>query len=189
MKLLTIFVLLALTAQPDGLVEAAKDAKKKRGKSTTKVITNKDVRQSKGKLIATTAEPQPEPARVQPMTIAQHDEQKRAIVAATLRLEQAETKVRTLEAEVASIEQLYYNENDLDRRDGELVRRFEDARVRLTAAMAELEAAQKDPHFDIPSPVRIIGADLPAEPEAEDAQAQRPAPSPPPPTTPDQPPH
>jgi peptidyl-tRNA hydrolase len=171
MKLLTIFVLLALTAQPEGLVEAAKDAKKKRDKSTTKVITNKDVRQSKGKLISTTAEAVPEAAAAQPMTLARHEEQKRGIADAAIRLKQAETRVRELEAEVASLEQQYYNENDLDRRDGELVRRFEDARARLAAAVAALEVVQQDPHFDIPSPVRVIGAELPPEPEAKDTDA------------------
>lgn len=172
MKLLTIFVLLALTAQPDGLVDAAKDAKKRRGKSTTKVITNKDVRQSKGKLIVTTAEAAPEPETVAPMTVARHDEQKRQTAAAELRLREAEAKVTALETEVAALEQRYYNENDLDLRDGEIVRRFDAARTRLAAAVAELEDAKKNPLLEIESPVRVIGAELPPDSDADEEAPQ-----------------
>lgn len=168
MNLLTIFLLLALTAQPEGLVEAAKDAKKRRGKSTTKVITNEDVRQSKGKLIVTNAEAPPEPQAVEPMTVARHEDQKRKTAAAELRLREAEAKVAAREAEVAALEQRYYNENDLDLRDGEIVRRFDAARTRLAAAVAELEAAKKDPLLDIESPVRVIGADLPADSDPDE---------------------
>jgi hypothetical protein len=40
---------------------------------------------------------------------------------------------------LATLEQQYYEENDLDRRDGELVRRFNDTKAKLELAKKELE--------------------------------------------------
>jgi hypothetical protein len=137
MKALALLLLL-LTAD-DTLVDAAKDAKAKRKKSTTKVLTNADVKKSKGK-IATTPNVSGEPVERERTLIEKQQATRTAEKAATERRAASEKLIATLEKELAAIEQSYYHENDLNRRDTELVKRFNDVKAKLDAARAALAA-------------------------------------------------
>lgn len=129
------------------LIEAAKGARERRKKSSTKVITNADVKKSKGKLIqkkSTTTVPVSEgPSQ---STIEVHAANLAATKAAEKRLSAAEERVATLSQEMAAIELSYYEESDLDRRDREIVARFADAKRRMAIASAELEEARRALH-------------------------------------------
>jgi hypothetical protein len=141
MKTLLVAVLLiaATAASADDLVSAAKAAKAKRKKSTTKVITNADVKKAKGTLIENQlAEVPAVPPRNETLLEKQARERKER-TAADGKLAAAEQAVAHLAKELAALEQKYYEENDLDRRDGELVRRFNDVKAKLDAARKELE--------------------------------------------------
>jgi DNA repair ATPase RecN len=139
MKVLALALLL-FTAN-DTLVGTAKTAKANRRKSTGKVITNADVKKSKGKIGQTTAtapvDGQPEESLVDKQ-LAMRKARAEYKTSSTA----AREAVAQLEKEVATLEQQYYDEHDLDRRDGELVRRFNEAKKKLDdarAALAKLE--------------------------------------------------
>jgi predicted RNase H-like nuclease (RuvC/YqgF family) len=144
MKSLALALLLAATPAvvADDLADAAKSAKAARAKrksSTTKVITNADVKKSKGKVVehklpALAVEDAPAE------TLTEKQKRlKQESAAYVARLDAAEKAVRTLEAELTALEQKYYDENDLDRRDGELVRRFTATKKKLATARQELQ--------------------------------------------------
>jgi hypothetical protein len=139
MKRLALAVLLiAATAGAEDVVDAAKAAKAKRRKSTTKVITNADVKKSKGAIAETTLAPLPESA-AGPSLVEQHAARRKAEAENAEALRTSKEKVAKLEQELAAIEQQYYEENDLDRRDTEIVRRFNEVKKKLDAARAGLE--------------------------------------------------
>lgn len=126
----------------DDLVEAAKAAKAKRKKSTTKVITNADVKKAKSKLIENkTAEAPVEPLPDE-SSLEKQARERRERAAADVKLAAAKATVTEFEKELAAIEHKYYEENDLDRRDTELVRRFNDVKAKLEAARKELEVLE-----------------------------------------------
>ena len=121
------------------LVDAAKGAKARRKASTTRVITNADVKKSKGK-IGQTALPATPIDEAPAETLTEHQAAaKKATAAAEARLAAAQKNVAELEKTVAAIEQEYYEESDLDRRDTEVVARFNAAKAKLDAARATLE--------------------------------------------------
>ncbi|HEX6094859.1 MAG TPA: hypothetical protein VF432_00940 [Thermoanaerobaculia bacterium] len=139
MKTLALLVTLCLctAAFAGDLTNAAKGAKSKRKKSTSKVITNADVKKSKGKVVETpnlpaTIEKQP--------TLMEKYEARRAAekTANELRIRQ-EQLVADLEKELAAIEQRYYEENDLNRRDTEIVKKFNTVKAQLDAARAQVQ--------------------------------------------------
>ncbi|HEX8169508.1 MAG TPA: hypothetical protein VF824_03085 [Thermoanaerobaculia bacterium] len=139
--LLLVVVLALATGDTSTLVNASKATKAKRKTSTTRVITNADVKKSKGKLV----EQKPTaPADAPPsQTLTEKYEAERAQRAASeARLASAQALVNDLERELARIEQSYYDENDLDRRDREIVKRFNDTKAKLDAARKELDAAK-----------------------------------------------
>ena len=143
MKRLAIAILLVTcgalpTLAADDLVGAAKDAKAKRRKSTSKVITNADVKKSKGKIGSTNAPSTP--IAQEPTLMEKHTASRAAAKIAAERKAASEALVKELEKELARLEQRYYEENDLDRRDTEIVKRFNDVRARLDTARAELAA-------------------------------------------------
>lgn len=144
MKPLAIAVMLvcgALAASAsDDLVDVAKDAKAKRRKSTAKVITNADVKKSKGKVGATNAPTTP--VKPEATLMEKHVASRAADAAAAARKTAAAAMVADLEKELAAIEQRYYEENDLNRRDTEIVKRFNDVRGRLDTARATLAELQ-----------------------------------------------
>lgn len=132
---LTGALCLGTAALAGDLTNAAKGAKAKRKKSTAKVITNADVKKSKGK-IAETPNLAPEVVR-EPTLTEKHEAQKAAAkVANEARAKQAHL-IAQLQKQLAALEQQYYEENDLNRRDTELVRKFNDVKAKLDAARAE----------------------------------------------------
>lgn len=140
--LLAVLLIAATAVWADDLVEAAKAAKAKRKKSTTKVITNADVKKAKAKLIENkTAEVPVEPLPDESSLEKQARERKER-AAADVKLAAAKATVAQFEKELATLEQRYYEENDLDRRDTELVRRFNDVKARLDAARKALEVLE-----------------------------------------------
>ena len=133
MKILAL--LLLLLAADDTLVDAAKDAKAKRRKSTTKVLTNADVKKSKGK-IATTPNVSGDPVKPEPTMLEKHTAAKAAEKALAEQRAASNTLIAGLAKELAAIEQSYYNTNDLNYRDTVLAKRFNEVKAKLDAARA-----------------------------------------------------
>ena len=138
--LLAVLMIAATAVIADDLVEAAKAAKAKRKKSTTKVITNADVKKAKSQLIENKLEPVPVEAVSQESMLEKQARERKERLASDLRLEAVKKTVADFERELAVLEQRYYEENDLDKRDAEIVRRFNDTKAKLDAARKELEA-------------------------------------------------
>jgi hypothetical protein len=133
MRLLALLLLLA--AADDTLVDAAKAAKEKRRKSTTKVLTNADVKKSKGKIV-TTPNVSDAPVQREPTLLEKQAATRAADRAAEEKRAAADKLIASYEKELAAIEQSYYNTNDLDYRDTVLVQRFNDVKAKLDAARA-----------------------------------------------------
>jgi hypothetical protein len=145
-RLPCLLLLCAVTAAASGraddpLVDASKEAKTKRKKSTTKVITNADVRKSKGTLIDTTAPADPLPP-AGPGMVEQHEAAMQARAALAAKTALLEKQIALLEKDLAAVEQSYYDESDLRRRDTEIVRRFTETKQRLDEARAQLAVAK-----------------------------------------------
>lgn len=130
-------LLIALAAIGDDAVDT-KAAREKRKKSTTKVITNADVKKSKGKIVETNAPATPVEPGPAPVTLEQHAATRRAQADTAAKVAAAEKVVAELEQELAAVEQQYYDENDLDRRDTEIVKRFADVKTKLEKARDDL---------------------------------------------------
>jgi peptidyl-tRNA hydrolase len=141
MKILALALLLlcAFSASADDLVATAKAAKEKKKKSTTKVITNADLKKSKGKI----AENKP-PAAIEKTSEKSLADQYESSYRDRLVLDEkraaAQRKVEELEHQLTAIEQSYYAENDLDKRDTEIVKKFNDTKTKLDEARKELAA-------------------------------------------------
>ena len=128
------------TTREPSMAERAADARGKRGKGRTKVITNADVAKSKGKLIETTGAQEPlEPAPSQ-TTTERHEAAKKSRAAASAKIAAAQERVKDLERQLLAIEQSYYDEENFARRDGELVRRFQDISRQLIESRKDLAA-------------------------------------------------
>ena len=140
MKALTLILTLCLGAAAfaGDLTNAAKGAKSKRQKSTSKVITNADVKKSKGKVVETPNIPAA-PVGKEPTLTEQHEAKKAADKAANEIRVKREQLVADLEKELAAIEQQYYEENDLNRRDTEIVKKFNDVKAKLDAARVPVQ--------------------------------------------------
>jgi hypothetical protein len=133
-------------AQTQPLVDAAKDAKAKRKKSSSKVITNADVKKSKGKLIIID---RPETkvdkaSGTKELTLEELAERQRARRAAEERVAGAEKKVGELQKEVERVEQRYYEENDPNYRDSVITDRFTQAKRQLDEAQLDLANARDE---------------------------------------------
>ncbi|MFZ2491668.1 MAG: hypothetical protein WA208_09300 [Thermoanaerobaculia bacterium] len=116
--------------------------KSRRPKSRSRVITNEDVKKSKGKVIelpATAEAPQQPVATLS----ERHTALRIARSAAEERVRAGEAEVAAIEKELTRLERSYFEEDELDVRDGVIARQFEAAREKATAAAAELEAARK----------------------------------------------
>jgi hypothetical protein len=130
--------------QKPELVETAKEAKAKRKASSTKVITNKDVKKSKGKLVvldkpatdATVTE------KAKTSSLVAQDDRYRARAVLSEKVTTQEKKVLSLEKDIEAIEQRYYEENDPNYRDSVIQQRFTQAKRQLEEARTELADAR-----------------------------------------------
>lgn len=138
--LLAVLLIAATAAFGDDLVDAAKAAKAKRKKSTTKVITNTDVKKAKAKLAEHKPPEIPIEAAPTESSLEKQSRERLAQTAADVKLAAARKALAEFEKELAAVEQQYYEENDLDRRDKDLVRRFNDVKAKRDAAQKDLEA-------------------------------------------------
>jgi len=146
MKLIAILLLLATQTDTTAMVDAAKDAKAKRKKSTSKVITNEDVKKSKGKIVELSEKDLPKvdakKTTTGPTMLEQQDAELKARHEAETRVAKVEKSVADLEQEMVRIEQSYFEENDPNVRDTVITRRFAETKSKLETAKQELEAAR-----------------------------------------------
>ena len=139
--LAAVLALIAIVAFGDDspLVKASKRSTRKGKKSASKVITNSDLKKSKGKLItlqsSTMADIPPAPAKSR-IELQTEERQQRA--AADVRRTAAEKKVSELEQELARIEQSYYEENDPIVRDTKIAKKFAETKQKLEAAKRDI---------------------------------------------------
>ena len=141
---IAIFLIAAATFADDSpLVKAAK-ANGGPKKSTTKVITNADVKKSSGKVsttpVAATSTAAP---AAPPMTVADQDKLLHDRAAAQKRTDAAQAKVNDLDKELDRLEQAYYAENDPNYRDKTIAERFEQTKKQLQSARKELAEARE----------------------------------------------
>lgn len=131
------------TTSTEDLVKAAKAAKENQKKHPpAKVITNKDVKQSKGKLTVLDKPVTPVPKTDTTSPIEKQDAQIRARKSAEVRVDTAKKKADSLQKELDNIEQQYYAENDPNYRDQVIQKRFAQTRRQLDAANLELANAR-----------------------------------------------
>ena len=147
MKLVLLAVLIAsMQSDTTALVEASKaaKAKKKTGTTTTsKVITNADVKKSKGKLIEKPGTAAQVEVKQEPGVAEQTTAMRTARIAAEERLAKAEKAVADLEKQVAALEVSYYETNDLDYRDKVITKQFAEAKQKLELAHVTLSGAKR----------------------------------------------
>jgi len=145
-----LFVLLfcvaaaAAAADDSPLVKAAKANGGPKRKTTKKVITNQDVKKTKGKLAELPAKPAPTPAPAGPVkgSLQRQDDQRRAQAVASLHVATAQTKVNELEKELLRLEQAYYEAGDPNYRDTQIQDRFNQTKRQLDDARKELADAR-----------------------------------------------
>jgi hypothetical protein len=124
------------------LVRAARLARANR-KIPKKVLTNADVKNSKGKLAVTSAPPPatdtaPKPNVDKRTSLEKQDAQYHTRQALQERVTADQKKVDSLERDLASIEQSYYEEKDLNRRDDVIQKRFSQTKRQLEDARKDL---------------------------------------------------
>ncbi len=144
--LIALLVLaLAQSSDTTALVEAAKDAKAKRKTSgTRKVITNADLAKSKGKVI------QRKPEDLAPLPpveslVEKYEAERKAKSLLDAQLKVLDETIAGLEKEVALLERAYFEADDLDLRDKEIVAKFNEVKAKLDAAVAERDALLPKP--------------------------------------------
>lgn len=132
-------------APDSALVKAARKAGGT-PKMPKKVITNKDVKKSKGKLTVKSPPPLPPAAtttNVETRTPSEiSDAQYHARKSNDERTASAEKRVDELQKDLAAIEQAYYAEKDLNLRDDVIQKRFAQTKRQLEAARKELADAR-----------------------------------------------
>jgi hypothetical protein len=145
-----LFVLLfcvaaaAAAADDSPLVKAAKANGGPKRKTTKKVITNRDVKKSKGKLAELPTKPDPVPVPAGPVkgSLQKQDDQRRAQAVTLQRVATAQTKVNDLEKELLRLEQAYYEAADPNYRDTQIQDRFNQTKRQLEDARKELADAR-----------------------------------------------
>ncbi len=137
-------IAMLLFADDSTLVKAAKANGGLKKPIPKKTITNKDVKESKGKIteLPATGAPASPPAGPPASTLAEHEAKKKALAAAEKRVSDAETGVRDLEKELARVEQSYYEASDLNYRDTTITARFDQTQKQLEAARKQLADAR-----------------------------------------------
>src|SRR5436853_152827 len=142
--LLFCLAAVAASAEDSPLVKAAKANGGPKRKTTKKVITNHDVKRSKGKLAdlpTKAASPSSPPAPVKG-SLQTQDDQRRAQAVATERVATAQTKVNDLQKELLRLEQAYYEAADPNYRDTQIQDRFNQTKHQLDDARKELADAR-----------------------------------------------
>jgi hypothetical protein len=143
-----LLIALLFAADDSTLVKAAKANGGLKKPITKKTITNKDVKESKGKITelppsaASGSTSAPEAGAPTQLTQAQFEAKKKAIAAAQKRVADAEGNVSDLEKEVARAEQSYYEAADPTYRDTVIAARFNQAKKQLDAARQQLADAR-----------------------------------------------
>ena len=149
-------LLLALDAQSDtsALVQASKDGKAKRQGSTTKVITNAEVaKANKSKVVERKGVPIT--VKPQPTLMEKHEAERKARLEREAKLKVLNETVARLEKELAALEQAYYEENDLNLRDNDIVTRFYETKAKLDEARgAAAASAAESPAGEAPATPR-----------------------------------
>jgi peptidyl-tRNA hydrolase len=133
------------------LVEAARDAAAARKEAKTRtVIDNHTVRQTTGTITVLAERPEPVQIKsdeeVSNERLERSREQGRyaeARAAAQRRLERAQEEVSSLETELRRLEEDYYEEDDIEHRDGVLERRYVKAQRQLEKVRAEVIDARE----------------------------------------------
>ncbi|HUF16481.1 MAG TPA: hypothetical protein VMS12_00390 [Thermoanaerobaculia bacterium] len=135
------------SAKDSPLVRAAKNAKARRGAKTV-VITDADVKSSKGKLSIISSRELPKmegaPAETpanQPATVQVSAQKQKEDARA--RYERAQQEVATIERTLRTAEENYYNEDDATIRDQVIEARFDRAKKQLDKAREELASARE----------------------------------------------
>ncbi len=139
MKLVLVALIVAsLQSDTTALVEASKEAKaKKKSGTTTKVITNADVKKSKGKLVERPGSKAPD-VKPEPTLMEKQAAERAAAAVKEAKRAELQTTIDALEKEVAALEVSYYAANDLDYRDNVIARQFTEKKTKLDAAKKEL---------------------------------------------------
>ena len=135
-------LVLALAQQQNdtsALVQASKDAKAKRKGSTTRVITNDDVKKADKSKVTTRKGEDPAPVTPEPTLAEKQEAERLARIARDEKLRILNETIAGLEKELARLEQSYYETNDLDYRDTVIVKRFNETRAKLDEARKQLE--------------------------------------------------
>ncbi len=123
----------ASQSDTSALVEASKNSKAKRKGSTTKVITNADVKKA-DKSKVTTRKGTAEPVEPQPTLMEKHEAERKVRLDKEGKLKVLNETIAGLEKELARLEQTYFETNDLNYRDTELVKRFNETKAKLDEA-------------------------------------------------------
>jgi hypothetical protein len=135
----------AQEAKDSPLVKAAKASGGPKKKSAKKVITNADVKKSKGKLVVLPAKEGQQTASAtapQKGLLEKQDDERHARDTASVRVTTAQKKVGDLEKELRRLEDAYYAENDPNYRDSTIEQRFNQTKRQLDDARKELADAR-----------------------------------------------
>jgi hypothetical protein len=131
-------------ADDSPLVKAAKSNGGPKRRTTKKVITNDDVKKSKGRLVDLPTKPAPVATAAGPVkgSLAKQDDQRRGQAVASQRVAIAQAKVNDLEKELLRLEQAYYEAGDPNYRDTQIQDRFNQTKRQLDGARKELADAR-----------------------------------------------
>lgn len=141
---LCVMAAVALAAEDSPLVKAAKANGGPKRRTTKKVITNEDVKKSKGKLVDLPRKPAPATTAKGPAkgSLETQDDQRRAQALASSHVNTAQLKVNDLEKELLRLEQAYYEAADPNYRDTKIQDRFNQTKRQLDNARKELADAR-----------------------------------------------
>lgn len=135
-----LLVFATASVRAGDVVDASKDAKTKRRKSTSRVITNADVKKSKGKITENKIPLTPIDTTPKESETEQHEIARLARIAREEKLAALDQEIATLSAQLLSLERMYFEENNLDVRDGAIARKFRDVQEKLEAKRKERAA-------------------------------------------------
>lgn len=124
-------------------VLGAETKTKKKRQPTGKVITNADVKKSKGKLIENKDAAELPPVEKTPGLVEQYEAARKTRLELEGKTSVLEATLALLESELAKLERAYFEENDPAVRDGAIARKFEEVRVQRDGVKKELEDLRK----------------------------------------------